>query len=466
MIAGASSGANAIDDLLAANNGVGFPDLFVGAIAESTGWGAEGYTVSRDDALLNNLKATGCDTTADPIDCMRKMPIGELQARSTNDSWGPTIDGSFIVAPHYQMYEQGRFQNIPVIYGYASDDATPNFMVNQAINTSQELGIDIQTDVGKSMTDAERDSLVAMYPESLNNVSIFGRNMAPRANPSLRQGIGLQWQRIAAIETELKIHCIGAFFSDMFASVGQKANYAYRYNILDQTPGGNADRGLFSPHVSELYAVWGHNNTDGGDPGCLTLEEDDEDTAQSLSCAGGASLVQKYWISFVRTLNPNTLRAAGAPEWMPWSVATPNRIVLDNAGATMEKMGAAVGEVLLNGLNQRQRCLSRMLNYAKRINIGLGANQSVPPFANGTRTDPTLAVLQTSSNTTNNTNGGAGSSTACGPGAVGDETTPLDGTDSSDLRPFVNVSRASAFAPQFMTLAAIVPLLGAALLML
>lgn len=388
VINGDSSGGNAIDELLAANNGTGFPDLFVGAIAESTGWGAEGFSADRDNAVTNNLKATGCDTKPDPIDCLRNLPIGELQARSTRDGFGPTVDGSFIVAPHFQMFEQGRFQNIPVIYGYASDEATPDFISNQTVNTTDELGADIKKKVGGSMTDAELATVLAAYPDTLNNVSIFGRDMSVH-NASLRQGSGLEWQRDAAIKTELNLHCVGAFFADMYAARGQAATFAYRYNILDSTPGGNADKGLFSPHTSELYAVWGANNTDGGDPGCLKLPATDP-----LSCAAGASIAQSYWISFIRTLDPNALRAAGAPAWTPWSVTAPNRILLDNAGASMEQMGSAVGEVPLAGMNQRQRCLSLTLPLSKRINQGLGANQTLPPFANGTAVDPTAVVLQ------------------------------------------------------------------------
>lgn len=388
VINGDSSGGNAIDELLAANNGTGFPDLFVGAIAASTGWGSEGASADRDNALQNNIKATGCDTSPDPIDCMRQMPIGEFQARITKDGWGPTVEGKFIAAPHYQMFEQGRFQKIPVIYGYASDEGTPDFISNQTVNTTAELSAEIRNAVGKSLTETELTNVLNMYPESLNNVSIFGRNVGPR-NASLRQGTGATWQRDAAIKTELKLHCVAAFFSDMFATVGQTANYAYRYDVLDETPGGNADKGLFSPHTSELYAVWGKNNTDGGDPGCLSLPASDP-----LSCAVGASVTQQYWISFIRTLDPNALRAPGSPEWTPWSVAAPNRIVLENKGATMEQMGAAVGEVPLAGMNQRQRCLSLTTNLAKRINQGLGQGQTLLPFANGTKVDPTIAALQ------------------------------------------------------------------------
>lgn len=481
VVSGASAGGNAIDLLLTANNGVGFPDLFKGAIAESTGWGAEGYSVNRDQALTNNLASTGCNTSADPIDCMRNMPISEFQNKTTRDGWGPTIDGTLLVAPHYQMYEQGRFQNIPVIYGYASDEATPNFIANQTVNTTEELAQDIRGDIGASMTDEEVASLLAAYPESLNNVSLFGRDMSPRANASLRQGPGAQWQRDAAIETELKLHCVGAFFSDSFAIAGQTANYAYRYNILDETPGGNADQGLFSPHTSELYAVWGANNTDGGDPGCYTL-----DAADPLSCATGAQLTQAYWISFVRTLDPNALRASGAPEWLPWSVDTPNRIVLDNANASMEQMGAAVGEAPLNGMTQRQRCLTLTSSFSKRINLGLGAGDELPAFANGTKADVALAsvlpegvqgavddatgnngtttviVVETGGSNTPST--GSGSSAAPFSNGTGVLVPSNNGTNTTTgPRPVVTVSMASTASTGF-TMALVALIMGMALL--
>jgi carboxylesterase type B len=391
VVNGDSAGGNAIDILLSANNGTGFPDLFVGAISESTGWGAEGFPVNRDQALTNNLNATGCLNETDPIDCMRKIPIAEFQNKTTTDSWGPTIDGKLIVAPHYQMFEQNRFQNIPVIYGYASDEGTPNFISNQKVNTTGELANDIMNEVGKSVTDTEMQSLLAAYPESLNNVSIFGRDVTRPANDSFWQGSGAQWQRDAAIRTELSLHCVATFLSDMYASAGQTQNYAYRYDILDKTRGGNADKGLFTPHTSELYAVWGKNNTDGADPGCLSL-----DPNNALSCATGAKITQSYWISFVRTLDPNNLRLAGSPEWKPWTIMEPNRIVFNNTHAAMEQMGNATGEVPLSGMNQRQRCLSLTTPLSKRINLGLGEGQALPIFANGTRTDPTEAALGSS----------------------------------------------------------------------
>lgn len=192
--------------------------------------------------------------------------------------------------------------------------------------------------------------------------------------------------RDVAVRTEIT-QCIAAFFSDMFAAAPVVGNYHYRYNLLDSTPGGQNDLGLFTEHTSELYAIWGLNNTDGGDPACFKLPASDP-----LSCVTGGKITQAYWISFIRTLNPNTFRLAGSPEWTEWSIAEPNRIVLDTAQAEMEVMGARKDEVVVAGLNHRQRCQSLVLPLAKTINAGTPAGGALPPFANGTRVDPTLGV--------------------------------------------------------------------------
>lgn len=117
VISGDSAGAEAINILLASNNGTGWPDLFVGAAAESLGMYSIAQPVDRDPAFYNNLNSTGCLDAADPVQCMRDIPIDEFQNLTTTDYWGPTIDSEICSAPHFEMYEQGRFQKIPIIYG-------------------------------------------------------------------------------------------------------------------------------------------------------------------------------------------------------------------------------------------------------------------------------------------------------------------------------------------------------------
>lgn len=117
VLSGDSSGAEAIDILLASNNGTGWPGLFVGAAVESTGMYSTGQPVDRESAFQNNLNSTGCLNSTSPIQCMRDLSTADFQSLITSDGWGPQIDGEISNAPHYQMYEQGRFQKIPIIYG-------------------------------------------------------------------------------------------------------------------------------------------------------------------------------------------------------------------------------------------------------------------------------------------------------------------------------------------------------------
>ncbi|PVH71708.1 alpha/beta-hydrolase, partial [Cadophora sp. DSE1049] len=400
VMSGDSAGGNAIDILLTANNGAGFPDLFVGAAVESTGWGSDPYAVDRDASLAKNINSTGCLNATDPIDCMRMMPIAEFQNKTTKDGWGPTIDGKMLVAPHYQMMEQGNFQKIPVIYGTASNEATPDFISNQSATTDTDLSKHILEAVGPSITPTQIQAMLTAYPPSLNNISFFSRT-------------GPQWQRDAAIMTELKLTCVAAFFSDMYASANVAGNYHYRYNVLDSVL---AAQGIFTPHTSELYAIWGRNNTDGGDPKCF------DSPAASGGCMEAIDIVQSYWISFVRTLDPNVFRAAGAPIWETWTVETPNRIVLDNGGASMEVMGRGEGEVALGGMDQRTRCNGLVLPLSKAANAGLREGETLQPFANGTRLDPTAGVsggngtvVTVSGNGTATNETGIGNSTGTAP---------------------------------------------------
>ncbi|CAN8095830.1 unnamed protein product [Discula destructiva] len=386
VLSGDSSGAEAIDNLLASNNGTGWPGLFVGAAVESTGMYSTAQPVDRESAFRNNVNSTGCLNATDAIQCMRDIPTAQFQDLLTSDGWGPQIDGEIIVAPHYQMFEQGRFQKIPVIYGATSNEAAATYIANTAADSDLDISSGLKSAV-PSITNETLALAMSLFPSSLNNVSFFGRDVSRPANDSFWSGTGSQWQRDVALKTELKATCTAAFFSDMNAAEGNVRNWQYRYNVLDQSPGGFADQGLFTPHTSELYAIWGLGMTDGGDPECFKLQASD-----ALSCVTGGKIVQSYWISFVRALDPNVYRLTGSPEWCSWSIDTPNRMVFDNTDATLEVMGDGLDEVAIAGYESRKRCLDVVLPLAKAVALGLGEGGVLPPFANGTRQDPTLAV--------------------------------------------------------------------------
>ncbi|KAK6581002.1 hypothetical protein PZA11_006490 [Diplocarpon coronariae] len=384
VLSGDSSGGQIINTLVTSNNGVGFPDLFVGAAVESPGWGSEPTSAGRDESLTKNLVSTGCSNSLDPIDCMRMMPIADFQNKTAKGGWGPTIDGKILNAPHYQMWEAGKFQKFPMIHGTTSNEATYAYLSNVSATTDADIESGIKGQ-SASVTDAQVRAIMQAYPFSLNSVSFFSRDVSVK-NATARIGNGTQWQRDAAIKTEFQ-NCVSTFYSDMHAAQNVAESYHYRYNLLDNAPGGMAEKGLFTPHTSELYTIWGANNTDGGDPKCFGTQ------AVSGDCAQAIKMVQAYWTSFIRTLNPNTYRLPGTPEWGTWTIASPKRIVLDNANATMEVMGAGIGEITPGGLNQRQRCGQLIIPIAKATIAGLKEGQTLPPFANGIGTDPTLPYI-------------------------------------------------------------------------
>ncbi|KAG0145017.1 hypothetical protein CROQUDRAFT_133991 [Cronartium quercuum f. sp. fusiforme G11] len=263
------------------------------------------------------------------------------------------------------------------------DSAFKNNLNNPKAATEKDISSMIKSTV-PSITQEVLAKVLEAFPSSLNKISFFGRDVSPRANASLRLGTGAEWQRDAAIKTELKTVCTANFFSDMNSMVKNKANWHYRWNLLDESIGGAADKGLFSPHAQELYGIWGANNTDGGDPGCFA----------DGTCVEAIKIVQSYWISFILSLDPNKRRAPGTPIWKTWSVKTPCRIVFDNHNATMEVVGTGIGEVSIAGLNERQRCVGLMMPLAKAVALNLPEGGVLPGFANGARTDPTLVVFE------------------------------------------------------------------------
>ena len=78
------------------------------------------------------------------------------------------------------------------------------------------------------------------------------------------------------------------------------------------------------PHIAEVAAVWGPDNV--GD-----------DAPPSLNTTNAAIIpvVQGYWTSFIRTLDPNVFRASGSPEWTVFN-SSMHRILLQTNVTSME----------------------------------------------------------------------------------------------------------------------------------
>lgn len=97
----------------------------------------------------------------------------------------------------------------------------------------------------------------------------------------------------------------------------------------------NVAAGLGVPHTFELPAVWGTNSNAGGTG----------NSAYQTTNAVDIPLVMGYWISFVRSLNPNTFREEGSPEWDNFVVgSTQQRLLIQTNATQMETVPASQTE--------------------------------------------------------------------------------------------------------------------------
>jgi len=290
---------------------------------------------------------------------LRSLNVTELQTKSPVYGWSPVIDNDILVAPLYQLYEQRRFRQIPVIYGSDTDEGTKN--VDKTV-TAATLDATIRESLG-NITDEQLDELKTVYPASLNNVTFSGAVL----NASY-PGTGDEWERLAAMMGELSGRCINYFHSDMHDAAGNTANWHYHYDVLDSRDASTGNRVY---HTVELNAIWGPNNTDGSPPPSYYISNEDGGNG------GIVPIMQSYWISFVRTFDPNKSRLPGLAEWTPWTIEGRQILLFHNNGTEMETMTDA----------ERERC-KLVIQYAEARNAFAQPLKTLPPFANGTFLDP------------------------------------------------------------------------------
>lgn len=97
--------------------------------------------------------------------------------------------------------------------------------------------------------------------------------------------------------------CPGNIVMDAYAAANRSStSWSYRFNVQDNQ---NTASGLGVPHVFEAPAVFGID-------ACPTPESFRTYNRPIVP------LMMNYWISFIRSLNPNTYKLNGAPAWDAW----------------------------------------------------------------------------------------------------------------------------------------------------
>ncbi|KAE8381490.1 Alpha/Beta hydrolase protein [Aspergillus bertholletiae] len=310
VIHGASAGAGSVAYHLVAYGGRN-DDLFIGAVSESPFWPAQRTRSDSETQCSQFMHAVGCST----MSCLRSADISAIQnaqatsldptdpTRTTPSSWEfvPVVDGTLIQDRLYPLFAQERFIRIPLIVGGDTDEG----------------------------------SYFAYNATSPTDISEFFGSLYPRLSPSQLLSINHAYQGMKPVPLHAEYFpatsaaygdavftCPGIHMSTQmtrYQSVGDRKVWSYRYNVQDPK---TLRKGLGVPHTFETEAIFGPSYGGGISNSITNIN------------AGIVPIVMNYYISFVKTLDPNSFRVAGAPYWMPWG--TGERLKIQTNQTAME----------------------------------------------------------------------------------------------------------------------------------
>ncbi|EEA22238.1 triacylglycerol lipase, putative [Talaromyces marneffei ATCC 18224] len=301
-IGGDSAGAGAITLLLSAYGGSNQLDgLFHAAVAESQSFGPQ-LTVSESQFQFDNLtERTGCADSMHPLKCLRNLDINALQKENKEIPYpsgvlsplypyGPTIDNNLVSNYTISLFGEGKFMKIPVIFGDDTNEGT----VFTPHNTS---------------TVARADEFLSDNFPFLNETELSTINSMYMSSPDdpVYSGAGKYWQGVSNAYGEMRYICPGIYLTTAYNNDSTTRNtiWNYHYAVLDSTANST---GYGTRHTIEVNAIWGPDYV-----GSSSAPKSYSTTNENI-----VPLMQGYWTSFIRSYNPNTYRAAGAPEWKVW----------------------------------------------------------------------------------------------------------------------------------------------------
>jgi len=265
---GESAGAISVSMLAASPETKG---LFQRAISESGGsfaplrTGSEGgenvpplaVAEAQGAAFLKRLGATSLTEA-------RKLPVDAiLQASGPMGTFWPNADGHIIIGDQYRLYQQGRYNDIPVLIGTNDDEGA--LFVQQATAAGFKAGLSAYGDhAGK---------ILAAYPANDDAQAL-------QSARDLFRDSAFAWHTWA--------------WADLQSQTGKSPVYAYYFThkAPDMAAMLHA-RG--APHASEIAYVFGH-----------------EGQGWTADDRKVSNLMIGYWTNFAKTGNPN---GDGLPAW-------------------------------------------------------------------------------------------------------------------------------------------------------
>lgn len=256
--------------------------LFQGAISQSGGsfgpprlttYPGENMKRIKDAETTGEeyVKSAGVTSIAE----LRKMDADKIPSGWGMGSAWPIIDGYVIPDDQYKLYEQGRYNDVPVLIGYNSDEGASFWPPK----TPEEYINGVNLRYGKFA-----DDLIKAYP--------VGDSVVPKTARDLARDAAFGWHTWS------------------WARLQSKANkskvYFYYFDQHPDNPEGSPYAGYGSWHGQEVAYVF--RNLDTSNP---QITKTDDEISEFMAT---------YWTNFAKCGNPN---GEGIPEWKPFSESTP-----------------------------------------------------------------------------------------------------------------------------------------------
>ncbi|KAM7183538.1 Alpha/Beta hydrolase fold [Naviculisporaceae sp. PSN 640] len=336
VIHGASAGAGSVAMHMIAYGGRD-DKLFAGVMSESVFFPAQPRVSEVEYQFDRVLRYTGCDSAPESqqLSCLRRQDVTLLQAANHAQPfpgrpdppnplfyWTPCIDGDFLQDLPYRMFEDGRFIDVPVLAGTATDEGSVF-----APNTASREGVaNFFANNYPNLTPLEMDSIFEQYPKRepplprhaewyptaswaygeatficpnvniMNVLSVGRKTKVELTSKKRRRGHSPQVALQPGQDDTEKNSTTASF------SFKPRRLFAYRYNVQDDD---NLAWGLGVPHIFDAPAIFGPGN-------CPTAR------SYWTYNAPIVPIFMSYHISFVRSLDPNTHREEGSPVWETW----------------------------------------------------------------------------------------------------------------------------------------------------
>jgi len=283
-IFGESAGGIAVSMLCASPLAEG---LFDGAISESGGsFGpsrrsspfGENMKLLADAELtgIEYAKAAGVSSIAE----LRKIDADKLPGgRGLGMAW-PNIDGYVIPDDQYKLYEEGKYNDVPVLIGYNSDEG----LSFSRTRTPEDYINEIKGRYGKFA-----DDLIKAYPPGDSTVTKSARDLA--------RDVAFGWHTW--------------IWARLQSQTGKSKVFYYYFDQHEAHPADSPEADHGSPHAQEIPYVFQHLDVPNHIIGDRQLTQADYDISEAMAT---------YWTNFAKYGDPN---GEGVPEWPAFSDSNP-----------------------------------------------------------------------------------------------------------------------------------------------